>query len=1722
MRTHRRLAWIAGCLLGASAWAAPADTTAPGESVERHLSGDQTFRQWSQDPARLASEQGDRLEVRQVVAEKLETVKLKNVVPPIHFESGVAKIPPHYVDVLAKILESMRARKNVRVHFVGHADSQPLSDSLARVFGDNAGLSRERAGEVAEYFKKALGLPPEAITYEWVGDTQPLASNVTEEGRAQNRRVEVEVWYDEVRDAPKDEEVVVSDDIKRIKVCRMETLCKLRYKEGQARRARVRNLVEPLHYEDETTAIPDAFTLRIRQALANLKEKQGLKVRFIGYSDDAPLAGRNQSIYGDHLALSKARAHRVALAMQEALGLPSSAIESDGRGATRPVGSNETAQGRALNRRVEVEFWYDDPLQELSDEPQLCPGDAGEEMVTRVYDPPWGPIAALQLENGQPVVPPGYAAGLHRAMTEIADRTNARLRFIGYTKNERIDRRTASVYGDDIGLSSARALRAMEVLEQDPVLTGARAEHEGRGYVQSDDVVNGGFTQGDTSFVRVQAVYDEPMPLDDYDGVDITRLTRELDPKSPYELNVMRITVDGKPIDDPNRSSSDIQRCTDVALDGAKIRFHFDNLESRPRLAVAAHPVAVTVGEAGGGPAASVVRFQMYDNYASFIQRAEIRIFERDQSPQDTPLQIIPIGEAGLAEWQPAEGTVTGPARELKYLLRAYDAKGHFDETDPRPLWLYREPAQETSTTQPATTSTPDAASTPEAPAATAPDATAAAASASTAAVPSPDLLAAYGESDLLHQRIPVDGGTVKVQGTGIPPGHTVWVAGRRVPVDPQGNFAAEELLPAGAHTVEVAVLDEAGNGSLYLRDLEFKRRDLFYVGMADVTVSESRTNGPIDLVQGENAPQPYDSNVDGRLAFYVNGKVSQNWRLTASADTREGPIEDLFKNFLDKSPDSLFRRIDPDYHFPTFGDDSVVEEMAPTLGKFYVKASRGENYGMWGNFKVGYMGNELAHVDRGLYGANVHYGSEKTTSFGDRRAGVDGFAAEPGTMPSYEELRGTGGSIYFLRHQDILTGSERVRIELRDKDSGIVTGVVNLRPVLDYDIDYLQGRILLTEPLSSTAEDNLLVRSAGLSGDEAYVVARYEFTPGFDDLDAMAVGGQGHYWFNDHVRLGVTANSNEDGGVDSNLGAADLTLRMSSESWFKVQGGKSEGLVSTPLRSNDGGFAFAGPDPLAFTDAEAGAYRADLSVGLGDFFKNHKGRITLYTQSQEAGYSAPGQATTKDTDTLGGTFSMPVTSKLSLSAKGDRRAEDQGLKTRALELNVGYKVTDKWTVSTGVRNDLREDHSPVLFVPPTQEQGERTDAVAQVAFEPSTTWRAYGFVQETVASSGGREDNGRFGAGGWYRPTKRFRIDAEASDGDLGAGGRIGTNFLVSERTSLYMNYSLENERTDNGLHVRKGSLVSGAKRRFGDSSSVYLEERYQHSGTLSGLTHATGVNLVAKERWNVGGSAEVGTLLDSRTGAETDRRAAGVHLGYGFDWLQLSTAIEYRRDDAEQLDLTRTERISWLFRNRFKLQLTPDWRMVGKIDHSFSDSSLGDFYDGGYTEVVLGYAYRPVKHDRFNALVKYTFFDNVPTAEQVTMVNTPVEFLQRSHIGAFDLSYDITPRWTIGGKYAYRLGEASLDRLSRVYFDNAAQLAILRVDWKFLKNWESLAEGRMLDLPDIEQRRIGALVGVYRYFGKNLKVGVGYNFTDFSDDLTDLSYDQQGAFLNVVGTTW
>ena len=249
----------------------------------------------------------------------------------------------------------------------------------------------------------------------------------------------------------------------------------------------------------------------------------------------------------------------------------------------------------------------------------------------------------------------------------------------------------------------------------------------------------------------------------------------------------------------------------------------------------------------------------------------------------------------------------------------------------------------------------------------------------------------------------------------------------------------------------------------------------------------------------------------------------------------------------------------------------------------------------------------------------------------------------------------------------------------------------------------------------------------------------------------------------------------------------ADLTLRWSAGSWLKVQQAESEGLVAMPVISGDGGFGFSSYDPNDFVDAKANANRADISVNLGDFFDFTDARFNIYRQEVDAGYSAPGLTALSDTENIGGAVFIPIGDRFSLQAKSDRISQDQGIEMDTQEYNLGFNFNENWDLSAGYRRDERIDNS--VIVPLTQEQGARADAVVQVAYNSKSTWDAYVFAQDTLSTTGDRQENGRTGFGGSYRVSEKLRLEGEISDGDLGVGGRIGTNYLYSEKTSFYVN---------------------------------------------------------------------------------------------------------------------------------------------------------------------------------------------------------------------------------------------------------------------------------------------------------------------------------------------
>ncbi|MGI9404886.1 MAG: TonB-dependent receptor, partial [Hyphomicrobiaceae bacterium] len=124
-----------------------------------------------------------------------------------------------------------------------------------------------------------------------------------------------------------------------------------------------------------------------------------------------------------------------------------------------------------------------------------------------------------------------------------------------------------------------------------------------------------------------------------------------------------------------------------------------------------------------------------------------------------------------------------------------------------------------------------------------------------------------------------------------------------------------------------------------------------------------------------------------------------------------------------------------------------------------------------------------------------------------------------------------------------------------------------------------------------------------------------------------------------------------------------------------------------------------------------------------------------------------------------------------------------------------------------------------------------------------------------------------------------------------------------------------------------------------------------------------------------------------------------------------------------------------------------------------------------------------------------------------------------QRSHVLSSDVTYDLNEYVSVGAKYGFRIGEVSTTRSSADFIRSSAHLGILRADMHIVKNWDALVEGRVLHTPEVKATDYGALFAVYRHVGENLKVGLGYNFGRFSDDITDLTHDDDGIFVNAIG---
>jgi hypothetical protein len=616
---------------------------------------------------------------------------------------------------------------------------------------------------------------------------------------------------------------------------------------------------------------------------------------------------------------------------------------------------------------------------------------------------------------------------------------------------------------------------------------------------------------------------------------------------------------------------------------------------------------------------------------------------------------------------------------------------------------------------------------------------------------------------------------------------------------------------------------------------------------------------------------------------------------ITAHLDTHEEELENLFKNLDRKDPHRLFRQLDPDRYYPTFGVGSTTISDVDTQGRFYGRIDWRKSRAMWGNFATGVTGTEYAHFNRSLYGGLLEFHSPAATSFGESRVTAIGFASEPNSALAHNEFLGTGGSLYYLRHTAVVEGSEKVWVEVRDRDSGRITESITLERGRDYEFDDLQGRLILSRPLLQVADEAApaIIKDTPLDGNAVVLIVDYEYVPTGFDGDALTAGGRGEAWVEDHVKIGGTIIDEERDGQDYRMVGADVTLRGGAGTYLKGEYAKSEATqADTDVFSSDGGLSF---QPVRITlpgvvdpdDLDGEAVSIEGRLDLADLGAG-RGRPTLagWWKHRDDDFSTAGLANGVEAEDYGAEIQWSPWQRLSVAGRYsmlDRvnLSEDERVTGQA-RLRVGSRVT--------VGGELRS-----LSVTP--EGAASTDALlggVEVGVDVASGVNVYARGQGELDADDSYEDNQLATLGVRARVGEKLTARAEGSAGDRGESALVGADYNRDLTHHLYGTYTLSSDRIDGD----RGIATFGQRKSISNQVDLFSENQFTHGDRQSGIAHVYGLSYSPKREWILGTTYQQSSL-DTDDADSVDRRAVSATIGYRRPKALVSLRGELRQDD-------------------------------------------------------------------------------------------------------------------------------------------------------------------------------------------------------------------------------
>ncbi len=984
--------------------------------------------------------------------------------------------------------------------------------------------------------------------------------------------------------------------------------------------------------------------------------------------------------------------------------------------------------------------------------------------------------------------------------------------------------------------------------------------------------------------------------------------------------------------------------------------------------------------------------------------------------------------------------------------------------------------------------------------------------------------MARYGKRDISHKSFH----SVKVVGQVLEDPEVVdlHINDESVDVEEDGTFIHNSFLPSGQSELLLSTTNAEGDVLTYNDAVNLKSTSFFLVGLIEGSFSFNSYNNNRDTTGNDDQYRSIDP--DGRVALFSRIRWKDWLRVTTSYDSDGKSGENV-----------LFTNLNPFNFFQTYGDDSTIDyEAFNSQDNFYIMAEADKSFLRWGNFNTAFDDFELAQYNRTLSGIKVHYESPKTTIYGEPKVDLTGFNATARQLADHNEFLGTGGSLYYLRNVDVIQGSEKIKVQIRDRMTQMILQERDLFEGKDYTVDYPQGRIILTEPLSSVVENDQVIQNLILGGDDVYLIVDYEYMPSsttfVDGLRVGARGIKGHLAFGDEINVRLGGIYVEDKTFSpefpNKIRGISADIKAFYNTRIRMEYAESNGLLMDHEYSVDGGINFINQslvknDPLNGRD-KAYYIKADskplknLDISgyyqmVGPFFTNEEVasqrgvkkygieaqyRITPHWAIRFR-YDNQNRLKAKQPDVIQSELISPYF------------ADDHRIQTTMLQTTYHR---GKLSVIAEYRNQLlKEQSTPNANVlnELVDNYGNFENGVgAKVTYKFSEKFTPY--IRGQIGIGPG--NNNQLTVGMKTKINDKLTGFAEETIAGIGDGTRIGFESRVSDDTTAYSTFSVENPKSlqDKIFRSTVGTAVDLA-----DRHRMYSERQLTGYRSEQYFSEVAGHRAQWTDRFFTDFRFERADIYE--TGNTINRNAASIQVGYNMpDRLNSINKIEARYDKSNQ------KVFQWLYKGELNLKINKDWSYRTQAEFSSSyetkqRDNLGSFY-----EIGTGLAYRPIDNDRLNMLFNYTYTRIMPLRTQFSTLYAPdpnynfgVPTDERTHKIAMEAYYDINRWFAIVQKGAVKYTWLDSTMTDPVQFFEA--LWISRLNFHITRKWDLAAEYRVrFSRVDADSNRQGLLVELDRELFEYIRLGVGFNFTDFGDDLDRGSnYNNRGFFCRMSG---